>query len=565
MRHLPMPLLSLLLLGLVALPAPGARGQETRASSVRTPRAGLTADEWRQDLREMRARLEAAHIDLFHAVTRVDLDAAFAALEGRVDELGTPEVLTEISRLAAMVHEGHTSARILDAQIAGTPLQAYPLLPYVYADGVRLRAVPEEHADLLGARIVSADGTPLVEARRRLEAIISADNDMGRTAWLPYYLVTREVLEGLGIADGADGLTLELERLDGSRTAITLDSRPIPEIEALVLDPSREEVARTEEGHDFLRARSDDSYWLMRVPGQAMLYVRINRLISRPERPWTGFVEELEAELGRGGVERLVLDLRGLSGGNHISLPLIHALVRHPQIDRRGRLFALIGRNTFSAGQNLATLLEQQTNALFVGEPTGGRPNSYGSLGRFTLANSGLEVRHSRYYIQDADPADYRPWIEPDVWAPPSVQAELEGRDPALEAVLAYRNAPPPHAAVLAEMETTFAAEGLEAALALGRRRAEALLAGGTDAEREINNVGYSLLRESPEAALAVFRFNVELFPDSYNTHDSLGEALRATGELDAAAEAYRRSVEINAYNDNARRMLRVIVLDLER
>ena len=43
-----------------------------------------------------------------------------------------------------------------------------------------------------------------------------------------------------------------------------------------------------------------------------------------------------------------------------------------------GHLFVIIGRRTFSAAQNTVNMIEKNTNATFVGEPTGSRPNFVG-------------------------------------------------------------------------------------------------------------------------------------------------------------------------------------------
>ena len=43
-----------------------------------------------------------------------------------------------------------------------------------------------------------------------------------------------------------------------------------------------------------------------------------------------------------------------------------------------GKFVVIIGRRTFSAAQNLATRLDLKTNAVFVGEATGSKPNHYG-------------------------------------------------------------------------------------------------------------------------------------------------------------------------------------------
>jgi glyoxylase-like metal-dependent hydrolase (beta-lactamase superfamily II) len=75
--------------------------------------------------------------------------------------------------------------------------------------------------------------------------------------------------------------------------------------------------------------------------------------------------------------------------------------------------------------------------------------------------------------------------------------------------------------------------------------------------EREFNVLGYELLvqKEIPEA-IALFRMNVELFPDSANVYDSLGEALVAAGDLEQAITNYAKSVELNPNNTNAKEAL---------
>jgi hypothetical protein len=50
----------------------------------------------------------------------------------------------------------------------------------------------------------------------------------------------------------------------------------------------------------------------------------------------------------------------------------------------------------------------------------------------------------SDLYWQSSWPLDYRTWIAPLLYAPPSFALYRANRDPALEAILAYRDAPSP-------------------------------------------------------------------------------------------------------------------------
>ncbi len=79
----------------------------------------------------------------------------------------------------------------------------------------------------------------------------------------------------------------------------------------------------------------------------------------------------------------------------------------------------------------------------------------------------------------------------------------------------------------------------------------------GRFTELEMNAVGYRLLQEGRVAeAVAAFRLNVESYPQSFNVYDSLGEGLKAAGDRSGAIENYRKSLELNPRNSNARAML---------
>jgi tetratricopeptide (TPR) repeat protein len=75
---------------------------------------------------------------------------------------------------------------------------------------------------------------------------------------------------------------------------------------------------------------------------------------------------------------------------------------------------------------------------------------------------------------------------------------------------------------------------------------------GGARPFREdgINGLGYQLLRaKRVEDAIRVFQLNVELYPESWNVYDSLGEAYLNHGDKDLAIKNYRRSVDLNPAN----------------
>ncbi len=76
--------------------------------------------------------------------------------------------------------------------------------------------------------------------------------------------------------------------------------------------------------------------------------------------------------------------------------------------------------------------------------------------------------------------------------------------------------------------------------------------------EDELNGLGYQLLEMKKfKDAICVFELNVEAYPSSYSAYDSLAEAYMDDGEKDLAIKNYKRSLELNRANENARKMLK--------
>jgi CubicO group peptidase (beta-lactamase class C family) len=69
---------------------------------------------------------------------------------------------------------------------------------------------------------------------------------------------------------------------------------------------------------------------------------------------------------------------------------------------------------------------------------------------------------------------------------------------------------------------------------------------GPTVAEARFNQLGYGFLQAKDYSkSIAVFRLNTQLYPNSANTYDSLGEALEKSGDTAGAIAMYKKAIEI--------------------
>jgi CubicO group peptidase (beta-lactamase class C family) len=75
--------------------------------------------------------------------------------------------------------------------------------------------------------------------------------------------------------------------------------------------------------------------------------------------------------------------------------------------------------------------------------------------------------------------------------------------------------------------------------------------------EMELNTLGYQLLQmKKVVESIEIFKLNVEVYPQAFNTYDSLGEAYMLHGDKELAIANYKKSLELNPQNTGATRAI---------
>ena len=79
--------------------------------------------------------------------------------------------------------------------------------------------------------------------------------------------------------------------------------------------------------------------------------------------------------------------------------------------------------------------------------------------------------------------------------------------------------------------------------------------------EADFIGQGYLFLRQKKnQAAVEIFKTVVDVFPDSWNAFDCLGEACAESGDKESALINYRKSLELNPENSNAARQIETLL-----
>jgi tetratricopeptide (TPR) repeat protein len=294
-----------------------------------------------------------------------------------------------------------------------------------------------------------------------------------------------------------------------------------------------------------------NKYWFEYLKDSRTLYVQFNEVGNKDDETLETFFKRVMTFADANPVDRFVLDERLNGGGNNGLLrPIIHDFIRSDRVTQPGRLFTIIGRQTFSAAMNCVNRMKLDTNTLFVGEPTGASPNMYGDNAPVVLPHSKLTVRLSTLWWQDMDPRDRRVWQAPDLSTELTFADYRAGRDPAMDAILNYKPGPSISELVKAAAEKNDYAAAKDALMMFIKDPLHRY----ATVEADINRLGYEFINARKlDQALLVLKLNVEAYPASFNTWDSLGEVYMDRGEKGLAIQNYAKSLELNPRNYGAR------------
>jgi hypothetical protein len=114
-----------------------------------------------------------------------------------------------------------------------------------------------------------------------------------------------------------------------------------------------------------------------------------------------------------------------------------------------------------------------------------------------------------------------------------------------------------PRKAIGQLLSTTIASSGMDAAVNQYQDLKATSAANYRFDERELNDLGYKLIRANKfKEAICIFQLNVEAYPNSANTYDSLAEGYMDDGEKALAIANYEKSLQLNPKNRNAVLML---------
>lgn len=382
--------------------------------------------KWIEVLDFFQNELPIRHKNLYFKKSEAEYLNQIQSLRNRLNHLDNHAINTEIAKIVASVGDAHTSIDIPVYYLC-------PLEFYWFSDGIYVVNTAKEDEVLRYKKITHIDGIDIETVIEKMSMIISHENHSYLKSLLPKYLPAIEYLYGLQIARTVRGLTFTYEDETGNGHEWFVSSCPLFKYHELL---KANRVSFPLDKLPLFRKNPDLYYWMEYLKEPKTLYFKYNICKEMEQESMQAFGERLLHRIKENKPEKLVIDMRNNTGGNSTLLDsFIDALTKCDHINQHGKIFVIIGRDTFSSALLNVYSLKNKTRAILVGEPTGGKPNCYGEVLRVKLEQSELRISYSTQYyhlIED----DLMPSLFPDVQKEYSIQDYIGLSDPCMDEIL---------------------------------------------------------------------------------------------------------------------------------
>ena len=376
-------------------------------------------EKWREDLRFIAGEIPKRHKNAFHFTTREKFEKAIADLDKQIPVLDDSQIIFGFAKIFAMIGDGHTFINWNWA------FGRVPVRFFWFGKDLRVVATDKKFERANGVRVVKIGGVTIEEIFRRSQEYISQDETAQFVSEASAnFLTFPAFLKQIGAATSDDKAVFEF--IDDKNKKFSLE---------IAVDSSDKTVWIYPYKIAPLWLSNQDKPLAYRVlPESKTVYVQFQSYPRRKE--FKKFSDELFTFLDKNEIEKFVFDLR-LNGGGDFTRGrdfFIKQLKTRPNLTKKGKLFVIAGRRTFSAGMSNAADFRSEFGAVLAGEPTGQKPNGYSENRYFKLPNSHLDFSVSIDFYKFA--ATDTPGLIPDKLIEPDWQSFKQGRDSALEWIL---------------------------------------------------------------------------------------------------------------------------------
>ncbi|RUT79669.1 S41 family peptidase [Ancylomarina longa] len=384
--------------------------------------------DWDSDLDFMSNALPQKHYNLFAVKSQKEYLEGIEKIRKNKNELSDFEMAMSLQQLVASFGDSHTHVRwgkLIDKK------QFLPLHLYWFKDGMYILHTTDKYKSLLGQQLLSINHIPVDDIADSLSTLITVDNQALVKNAIPHLLPSVQVLKYFGIAESKK-IELELKDDNGQIKFQWIEPAEMNSKNRIGFQPDSLALCYRNKRIffiDYYQAREKLFYLQYNKCWGRECEMKFGRKKADKLPSFEDFGKHVFTILKNEPVDKLVFDIRLNGGGSsEQGTALIEKIAKYAKKNPDLKLYVVLGRKTFSSAIINAMDFKRLTNAVFVGEETGGKPNHFGEVRGFKLPHSGIEVLYSTKYFKETD--EVMNSLQPDIQIETSFEDYKKGTDP---------------------------------------------------------------------------------------------------------------------------------------
>ena len=390
----------------------------------------LDIHAWSEDLDYLTSKINNRFAG-FSPESKIKFNTEAMKVRTELPSLSTNQKILSFTRLLALLDDGHTEISIVGP---GSGFHRLPLQLYYFGKELRIVGIDKRFDSFLGTKLIRIGNRPTDEIFDNLKPYINVENDVEYPTTVPNWMVIPEILHQVGCISQLDSARITVQNDEGQETEIVLNTISLKEYNST-------SYTKLYPQPPLYLEKREKGYWYTYLPDSDLFYINIRTLFNHEgDLSIKKFMKNVVDEMNARNSKKVVIDLRQCRGGNynHI-LPLLEAIKKNKSINRKGQLFVINGRLTFSAAAVATLFFKDQTQATIVGEVCRARPNWAENMEAYTLPHSRLDFDCTEKLKVHSPALGTADKIPVDVHIPRSFDHYKSGRDEVMEYIIGLK------------------------------------------------------------------------------------------------------------------------------
>lgn len=370
--------------------------------SVKLYSQEIESENWKTDLNFLKTELAKKHKNLFYKISRKNFERGISNIINKLDEDSDIETALKLSQLIAKIEDSHTTINISNIL---KKRKSIPLDLFWFKEGLFVVGSMKDNYEILDKKIIAINGYKTETIIDSLKTLFVDENNALVKINTPNLFESNTVLKYFGFSKQNDSIyNYEVADLNGNISKID-----IKEIE-MTMKNNRDKISSKVIGDKpFYINGSRSNFKEKYFPNEKIYFIQYNKCISSETVEKYGdkeksskypsfdeFEKLVIKNIENSDIDKLIFDMRFNEGGSsYLAESLIDKIADNKSINKKGKLFVVVGSKTFSSAIFNSVYFKEKTEAIVIGEETSGKPNHFGYVKSFTLPYSNIKVTYS--------------------------------------------------------------------------------------------------------------------------------------------------------------------------